>query len=165
MILLADNEKWRAKICQEVEKMPEIDIHNVSSTELNSLATLWPFPRWGMDILVPLYKASGQVKFWIVDVDYFRKWIEAKTLAQITVNKIIEFLKKNFPSRFGVPHFMVTENGNQFTDKKMRALVKEFFVKQHSTFVEHPHTNGQVEFDRQICRLSCCSYPSQWTRN
>jgi len=42
----------------------------------------WPFAKWGMDVLGPF--SPGQVKFLIVAVDYFTKWIEAKPLTTIT---------------------------------------------------------------------------------
>nr|GEU91096.1 reverse transcriptase domain-containing protein [Tanacetum cinerariifolium] len=44
----------------------------------------WPFYQWGMDILGPLPQASRKLKFVIVAIDYFTKWIEAKPLVEIT---------------------------------------------------------------------------------
>ncbi|GKD23025.1 reverse transcriptase domain-containing protein [Tanacetum coccineum] len=40
--------------------------------------------KWGMDILGPLPQAPETVKYVIVAIDYFTKWIEAKPLARIT---------------------------------------------------------------------------------
>ncbi|GJW49528.1 reverse transcriptase domain-containing protein [Tanacetum coccineum] len=40
--------------------------------------------QWGMDILGPLPQAAERVKYVIVAIDYFTKWIEAKPLAKIT---------------------------------------------------------------------------------
>jgi len=37
-----------------------------------------------MDIFGPFIPGKGQVKFFIVGIDYFTKWIEAKPLATIT---------------------------------------------------------------------------------
>jgi len=44
----------------------------------------WPFAMWGMDILDSFSPDKGQVKFLIVAIDYFTKWIEVKPLATIT---------------------------------------------------------------------------------
>jgi len=52
--------------------------------QLHSILSSWPFAKWGMDILDPFFLGKGQVKFLIVAVDYFTKWIEAKPLAAIT---------------------------------------------------------------------------------
>nr|GEW56174.1 protein NYNRIN-like [Tanacetum cinerariifolium] len=49
---------------------------------------------WGMDMLGPLPESSGKVRFMIVAVDYFTKWIEAKPLAKTTGKEV-----KKFPLR------------------------------------------------------------------
>jgi hypothetical protein len=40
--------------------------------------------RWGLDLLGPLPPAQGNLKYVVVAVEYFSKWIEAKPLATIT---------------------------------------------------------------------------------
>jgi hypothetical protein len=44
----------------------------------------WPLQRWGLDLLGPLPPAQGNLKYIVVAVEYFLKWIEAKPLATIT---------------------------------------------------------------------------------
>ncbi|GJZ37847.1 reverse transcriptase domain-containing protein [Tanacetum coccineum] len=51
---------------------------------MTSITAPWPFFQWGMDVLGPLPEAPGKVKFVIVAIDYFTKWIEAKLLAKTT---------------------------------------------------------------------------------
>ncbi|GKE96535.1 reverse transcriptase domain-containing protein, partial [Tanacetum coccineum] len=48
----------------------------------------WPFYKWGIDIAGPFPKGPGKVKFLIVAMDYFTKWIEAKAVATITGNRV-----------------------------------------------------------------------------
>ncbi|XP_074342926.1 uncharacterized protein LOC141680657 [Apium graveolens] len=62
---------------------------------LMSINTPIPFAMWGMDILGPFPIASGQIKFIMVAIDYFTKWIEAKALAKITTKKITQFFWEN----------------------------------------------------------------------
>jgi hypothetical protein len=45
----------------------------------------WPLQRWGLDLLGPLPPAQGNLKYVVVAVEYFSKWIEAKPLATITL--------------------------------------------------------------------------------
>ncbi|GKE36284.1 reverse transcriptase domain-containing protein [Tanacetum coccineum] len=47
----------------------------------------WPFYKWGIDIAGPFLEGPGKVKFLIVAMDYFTKWIEAKDVATITGNQ------------------------------------------------------------------------------
>jgi hypothetical protein len=44
----------------------------------------WPLQRCGLDLLGPLSSAQGNLKYVVVAVEYFSKWIEAKPLAIVT---------------------------------------------------------------------------------
>jgi len=87
----------RCDKCQRHE-----DKFNAPSSELGALTTPWPFARWGMDLLGPFHKGAGQVKFLIVAIDYFAKWIEADPLAKISAANVIKFFKTNILSKFSV---------------------------------------------------------------
>ncbi|GJZ17462.1 reverse transcriptase domain-containing protein [Tanacetum coccineum] len=54
---------------------------------LTPITALWPFYKWGIDIAGPFPEGPGKVKFLIVAMDYFTKWIEAKAVATITGNQ------------------------------------------------------------------------------
>nr|GEX00201.1 reverse transcriptase domain-containing protein [Tanacetum cinerariifolium] len=64
----------------------------------------------GMDILGPLPQASGKLKFVIVAIDYFTKWIKAKPLASITGKDVKKFVWDNSMCWFGLPWIIVTDN-------------------------------------------------------
>jgi hypothetical protein len=51
----------------------------------------WPLQRWGMDIIGPMLVAQGNLKYAVVVVEYFSKWIESKALATITLAAIQKF--------------------------------------------------------------------------
>ena len=44
----------------------------------------WPFAQWGLDILGPFQLGTRQMKFLMVGIDYFTKWVEAESLTNIT---------------------------------------------------------------------------------
>nr|GEV72832.1 hypothetical protein [Tanacetum cinerariifolium] len=54
---------------------------------LTPIKALWPFYKWGTNIASPFSEAPSKVKFLIVAMDYFTKWIEAKAVATITGNQ------------------------------------------------------------------------------
>ncbi|GKB83202.1 reverse transcriptase domain-containing protein [Tanacetum coccineum] len=54
---------------------------------LTPITAPWPFYKWGINIAGPFPKGPGKVKFFIVAMDYFTKWIEAKAMATITDNQ------------------------------------------------------------------------------
>ncbi|GJS25325.1 reverse transcriptase domain-containing protein [Tanacetum coccineum] len=55
--------------------------------ELTPITSPWPFHKWGIDIAGPFPVAAGGLKFLIVAIDYFTKWIEAKAVATIIGNQ------------------------------------------------------------------------------
>ncbi|GJV47605.1 reverse transcriptase domain-containing protein [Tanacetum coccineum] len=73
----------------------------------------WPFYKWGIDIAGPFPEGPGKVKFLIVAIDYFTKWIEAKVVATITGNQVKKFVWDNIVCRFGLPGEIISDNGNE----------------------------------------------------
>ncbi|GJV49513.1 reverse transcriptase domain-containing protein [Tanacetum coccineum] len=54
---------------------------------LTPITSPWPFYKWGIDLAGPFPEGPGKVKFLIVAIDYFTKWVEAKAVATITGNQ------------------------------------------------------------------------------
>nr|GEW28853.1 hypothetical protein [Tanacetum cinerariifolium] len=54
------------------------------SEALTPIMAPWLFYKWGIDIAGPFSEGPGKVKFLIVAMDYFIKWIEAKAAETIT---------------------------------------------------------------------------------
>jgi len=88
---------------------------------------------------------SGQVKFLLVAVDYFSKWIEAEPLATITANQVQRFVWKNIICHYGIPHTIIIDNGRQFIDKGLIEFYRHLKITQITSSVEHPQINGQAE--------------------
>ena len=57
------------------------DWHKAPLEELRSIYSPWPFHTWGIDILGPFPLAIRQMKYFIVAIKYFTKWIEAEPVA------------------------------------------------------------------------------------
>nr|GEZ75103.1 reverse transcriptase domain-containing protein [Tanacetum cinerariifolium] len=67
---------------------------------LTPITAPWSFYKWGIDIAGPFSKGPGKVKFLIVAMDYFTKWIEAKAVATITGGQVKKFVWDNIVCRF-----------------------------------------------------------------
>jgi len=48
------------------------------------MMALWPFAQWKLDILGTFPIGTRQMKFLVVEIDYFTKWVEIEPLAKIT---------------------------------------------------------------------------------
>ncbi|RDY08230.1 Tf2-9, partial [Mucuna pruriens] len=104
----------------------------------------------GVDILGPFPLAPGQIKFLIVAVDYFTKWIEAEPVVVISVEKVKKFLWKKIICRFSLPTIIVSDNGTQFASKTTAEFCQGLGIKQVFTSVVHPQTNGQAEATNKV---------------
>ncbi|GKD85889.1 reverse transcriptase domain-containing protein, partial [Tanacetum coccineum] len=109
---------------------------------LTPITAPWPFYKWEIDIAGPFPKGPGKVKFFIVAVDYFTKWIEAKAVATITGNQVKKFVWDNIVCRFGLPGEIVSDNSKQFSDNPFKDWCEKLNIIQRFASVKHPQSNG-----------------------
>ena len=60
------------------------------------------------------------MKFLVVRIDYFTKWVEAELLTKITQQNVKHFFWKNIVCMFGVPRVLISDNGRQFDNTLFR---------------------------------------------
>jgi hypothetical protein len=123
--------------CAKDQKQPS------SLTQL--IQPTWPLQRWGLDQLGPLPPAQGNLRYVVVAVEYFSKWIEAKPLATITSTTLQKFFWQNIVGRFGVPKAITVDNGTQFDAETFKTFYNKIGTKIHFASVRHPESNGLVE--------------------
>ncbi|GJT08876.1 reverse transcriptase domain-containing protein [Tanacetum coccineum] len=93
--------------------------------KLTPITSPWPFYKWGIDIAESFPEGPGKVKFLIVAIDYFTKWIEAKPVQ--------------------TPREIISDDGKQFQDNPFKDWCEKLCIRQHFASVKHPQTNGLVE--------------------
>nr|GEW66874.1 reverse transcriptase domain-containing protein [Tanacetum cinerariifolium] len=67
---------------------------------LTPIMAPWSFYKWGIDIAGPFPEWPEKVKFFIVAMDYFTKWIEAKAVVTITGGQVKKFVWDNIVCHF-----------------------------------------------------------------
>ena len=93
----------------------------------------------------PFPLGKKQLRFLIVEIDYFTKWVEAEPMTTITKAKVTSFVWKNIICRFGVPHVIISDNGKQFDNPKFRKFCQDLGVKNHYSSPKHLQANGKIE--------------------
>ena len=68
------------------------NIQRVLREKMMAITSPCIFAQWGIDIMGPLPQGKKQVKFLLVAIDYFTKWVKAEALATITEAKIQNFV-------------------------------------------------------------------------
>ncbi|KAK9034176.1 hypothetical protein V6N11_050351 [Hibiscus sabdariffa] len=87
---------------------------------LHVMTSPWPFSTWGMDVIGPIFpKTSNGHRFIFVIIDYFTKWVEAASFANVTESVICS--------------------------KMMERICQQFKIKHHRSVTYRPKMNGAVE--------------------
>jgi ribonuclease HI len=123
--------------CARDQKQPSLLTQLIQPT--------WPLQRWGLDLLGPLPPAQSNLKYVVVAVEYFSKWIEAKPLATITSVTVQKFFSQNIVCRFSVPKAITVDNGTQFDAETFKDFCDRIGTKIHFASVRHLESNGLVE--------------------
>jgi hypothetical protein len=129
--------------CENCQKCAKDQKQPSSLTEL--IQPTWPLQRWGLDLLGPLPPAQGNLKYVVVAVEYFSKWIEVKPLATITSVTVQKIFWQNIICRFGVPKAITMDNGTQFDAEAFKDFFDQIGTNIHFASIRHPESNGLVE--------------------
>ena len=119
---------------------------NAPPAPLNVLSAPWPFSMWGIDVIGAIEpKASNGHRFILVAIDYFTKWVEAASYANVTRNVVVKFIKKELICRYGLPSKIITDNATNLNNKIMKELCEDFKIQHHNSTPYRPKMNGVVE--------------------
>jgi hypothetical protein len=101
---------------------------------------------WGIDMIGMIEpKASNGHRFILVAIDYFTKWVEAASFANVTKQVVVKFIKTQLICRYGVPNRIITDNGSNLNNKMMKELCDDFKIEHHNSSPYRPKMNGAVE--------------------
>nr|GFA29153.1 reverse transcriptase domain-containing protein [Tanacetum cinerariifolium] len=108
---------------------------------LTPITAPWPFYKWGIDIAGPFPEGAGKVKFLIVAMDYFTKWIEAKAVATITGGQVKKFVWDNIVCRFERVNRSLGEGIKACLGEKNKNWVEELphVLWAHRTMIKSSH--------------------------
>nr|GEV35285.1 hypothetical protein [Tanacetum cinerariifolium] len=132
-VLLANYAHRRMKLIRECNSC---QVHRPEprnpQQNLTLIASLWPFYKWGIDIAETFPEGLDKVKFLIVAIDYFTKWIVAKHVATIMGAQIKKFVWDNIVCRFGLPGEIISDNKKQFRDNPFKDWCEKLCIRVHN---------------------------------
>jgi len=133
-----------AKKCHKCQIYAD-KIH-VPPSLLNVISSPWPFSMWGIDMIGRIEpKASNGHRFILVAIDYFTKWVEAESYANVTKEVVVRFINNNIICRYGVPNKIIIDNSTNLNNKMMKELCDDFKIEHHNSSPYRPKMNGAVE--------------------
>ncbi|KAM2382432.1 hypothetical protein ACFXTH_040119 [Malus domestica] len=101
----------------------------------------------------PSMSSAGEA-YILAATDYFSKWAEAIPLREVKKETVVRFIKEHIIHRYGVPRYIITDNGKQFSNRLVDELCEKYKFKQHKSSMYHAPANGLAEaFNKTLCNL------------
>nr|XP_009630049.1 uncharacterized protein K02A2.6-like [Nicotiana tomentosiformis] len=76
---------------------------------------------------------------------YFSRWAEVVPLKEVKKKIVADFIKSNIIFRYGIPTYIITDNGTPFDNKLVMSLCEKFGLKQHKSSMYNAPANGLDE--------------------
>jgi Integrase core domain len=109
------------------------------------------FSHLHVDIVGPLPAAADGAAYLLTAVDRTTRWAEAYPLKNTTTADCLAALTANWFCRFGLPTFITTDRGVQFSSAAWSHALQALGVHHIRTTAYHPQRNGLVErFHRRL---------------
>ncbi|KAG9458886.1 hypothetical protein H6P81_003394 [Aristolochia fimbriata] len=153
---------WPTMLRDAIELARHAPRHvNYTPTTSISLPALyiqrWPpaIETWGMDIIGPINpKSSANHQYILAATDYFSKWAEAAAYKEIKAATVVDFIRTQIVYRYGVPRYIMTDNGTPFRNKTMDNFCEKFGIRQRTSTTYNPAANGLAEaFNKTLCKI------------
>jgi transposase InsO family protein len=112
--------------------------------EMKSIPVCELFYWVALDTARPLLETKTGNKYILVVVDHYSKWCEAKAVANHGAKTATKFLEDDVICRYGVPKFVLTDNGGEWATK-FDVMCKDYDIQHQHTAPQWPQCNGMAE--------------------
>ena len=124
------------------------------SANFHPFLPLWPFEKWGIDLMGHLPVTKRGHRFIVVFTDYLTKFAEVRALKASVKKEVARFVYERIVTCFGIPLEIVSDNGPQFISDVWKDLMERLAIKHRLTTMYKPSTNGLVErTNKTLCSM------------
>jgi hypothetical protein len=102
------------------------------------------FYRVVLDTAGPLPKTKLGNKYILVIIDHYSKWCEAKAMADHGAKITTKFLEDDVICRYGVPKFVLTDNGGEWATK-FDVMCNDYGIQHQHIAPKWPRCTGMVD--------------------
>ncbi|KAL0415949.1 UNVERIFIED_CONTAM: hypothetical protein Slati_3426800 [Sesamum latifolium] len=114
----------------------------------------WSFDAWGLDVVGPITKSSEGHLYILAATYYFSKWAEVVPLKEVKNENVADFIRTNITYRYGVPRYIITDNGKPSCNSLIDKLCQKFGFKQRNFSMYYAAANELTEaFNKTLCSL------------
>ena len=95
-------------------------------------------------------KVAWNMRWRLVNIDYFTKWDKTEPLANIRDVDAKKFVCKNIVIRFGIPHTLISDNELQFDSEAFKRCCYILDIRNKYLTPAYPQGNGQAEVVNKV---------------
>lgn len=89
------------------------------------MTSSWPFSTWGIDAILMIHlEASNEHRYILVAKNYFTKWMEAVSSANLTKTQV----KQNITGRYGLHQSIIMDKPRNLNNDIMDSLCGQFKI-------------------------------------
>jgi len=136
--------KVMVKGCQQCQLVRSSGSIRSGDEQLKSIPVCDLFHRVALDTARSLLETRSGNKYILVAIDHYSKWCEAKAVADHGAKTAAKFLEDDIIYRFGVPKFILTDNGGEWA-AEFEVMCKDYAIQHQRTAPQWPQCNGMAE--------------------
>jgi len=112
--------------------------------ELKNIPICDLFHRVAMDTARPLPETKSRNKYILVAIDHYSKWCKAKAVVDHGAKTVARFLENDVICRYGVPKFVLTDNGGEWA-AEFDVMCKDYGIQHQRIAPQWPQCNGMAK--------------------
>jgi hypothetical protein len=132
------------KACQQCQLVKNEGSIRSGDECLKSIPICDLFHRIALDTTSPLLETKVGNKYILVAMDHYSKWCEATALANHGAKTAARFLEDELICRYGVPRFVLTDNGGEW-DAEFETMCRDYAIHYQRIVPQWLQCNGIVE--------------------
>ncbi len=132
------------KTCRQCQLVKSEGSIRSGDEHLKSIPICDLFYRIALDTTSPLPEMKAGNKYILVAIDHYSKWCEAKAVANHGAKTVARFLEDDLICRYGVPKFVLTDNGGEW-GAEFEVMCRDYAIQHQRTAPQWPQCNGMAE--------------------
>ncbi len=132
------------RMCQQCQLVRSMGSIRSEDEDMKSILICELFYRVALDTTGPLPETKTGNKYILVAVDHYSKWCEARAVADHGAKMAAKFLEDDVICRYGVPKFVLTDNGGKWV-AEFYVMCRDYGIQHQGTTPQWPQCNGMAE--------------------
>ncbi len=130
--------------CQQCQLVRNSGSIRSGDEQLKNIRVCDLFHRVALDTVGPLPEIKSGNKYILVAIDHYSKWCEVKAVANHGAKMVVKFLEDEIICRYGVPKFVLTDNGGEWA-AEFDVMCRDYAIQHQRTAPQWPQCNGMAE--------------------